>query len=270
VFGPAGLQQRTVGAASQYAGGDGLGSVRLITDGAGNAAGAAGYEAWGAPKAGSATLGGFGFTGEQADAETGFVYLRARHYDPATGRFVQQDGYLGQTSRPQSLNLFAYVQGNPVKMVDPSGHAEALGGGNLNNTRQECIAAGYLADFCALASPEELAAVMADTGGTLIDPTDPIDVIRNGSPADWVVCGATLLGTDGLSALANIGARATVRGIFKTLDKVGISYTKHAAEMILGRGPRGITEQTVLDTYRNGRLYHDPKSGNYISRASAQ
>ncbi len=33
VFGPAGLQQRTVGAASQYAQGDGLGSVRLITDG---------------------------------------------------------------------------------------------------------------------------------------------------------------------------------------------------------------------------------------------
>jgi len=28
MFGPAGLQQRTVGAASQYAGGDGLGSVR--------------------------------------------------------------------------------------------------------------------------------------------------------------------------------------------------------------------------------------------------
>jgi len=63
VFGPAGLQQRTVGAASQYAQGDGLGSVRLITDGSGAAAGGATFEPWGAPKAGSATLGGFGFTG---------------------------------------------------------------------------------------------------------------------------------------------------------------------------------------------------------------
>jgi hypothetical protein len=51
VFGPAGVQQRTVGGASQYAGGDGLGSIRLITDASGNAAGTAGYEAWGAPAA---------------------------------------------------------------------------------------------------------------------------------------------------------------------------------------------------------------------------
>ncbi len=47
VFGPAGLRQRTVGSASQYAQGDGLGSVRLITDGSGAATGTAGYEPWG-------------------------------------------------------------------------------------------------------------------------------------------------------------------------------------------------------------------------------
>lgn len=107
VHGPAGLQQRTVGAGSQYAHGDGLGSVRLVTDGAGIATGSATYEPWGAPRAGSASLGGFGFTGEQADAETGFVYLRARHYDPATGRFMQAGSWLGAVGSPQSLNRFA-------------------------------------------------------------------------------------------------------------------------------------------------------------------
>jgi RHS repeat-associated protein len=122
VFGPAGLQQRTVGAASQYAQGDGLGSVRLITNGAGAAAGSASFEPWGAPRAGSASLGGFGFTGEQADAETGLVYLRARHYDPATGRFVQQDSYAGAPGNPQGQNRFAYAEGNPVRHTDPSGH----------------------------------------------------------------------------------------------------------------------------------------------------
>lgn len=91
VFGPAGVQQRTVGSASQYAQGDGLGSVRLITDGSGNAAGSASFEPWGAPQAGATSLGGFGFTGEQTDAETGFVYLRARSYHPATGRLLQAD-----------------------------------------------------------------------------------------------------------------------------------------------------------------------------------
>lgn len=117
-FGPAGLQQRTASATSQYAQGDGLGSVRLITDGAGNAAGAASFEPWGAPKGGSATLGGFGYAGEQTDAETGFVYLRARHYDPATGRFVQQDP-LGLGGG--STNLCAYAGDNPTMFTDPSG-----------------------------------------------------------------------------------------------------------------------------------------------------
>ena len=75
----------------------GLGSVRLATDSAGGQVGAATYEPWGAPKPGSATLGGFGYTGEQTDAETGLVYLRARHYDPASGRFTNAHslGFMG-------------------------------------------------------------------------------------------------------------------------------------------------------------------------------
>jgi len=121
VFGPAGLQQRTVGSASQYAQGDGLGSVRLITDGSGAAAGSATFEPWGAPKTGSATLGGFGFTGEQADAETGFVYLRARYYDPTTGRFIERDNYPGTINSPVSLNSYTYAHDNPVRFTDPSG-----------------------------------------------------------------------------------------------------------------------------------------------------
>lgn len=168
-FGSAGLQQRTAGGASQYAQGDGLGSVRLVTDGSGSAAGSASYEPWGAPKAGSASLGGFGFTGEQTDSETGFVYLRARSYDPASGRFVQQDSYLGSTVDPASMHLYGYVGNNPIRRTDPSGH-EASEGGTLNNTRQECATAGHLADFCALAPPAELAVIETDRGGTLIRP----------------------------------------------------------------------------------------------------
>src|SRR5207249_2116528 len=63
-------------------------------------------------------LGGFGYTGEQADSETGLVYLRARHYDPATGRFLQQDpaGLAGS-----GVNPYAYVGNTPTAATDPSG-----------------------------------------------------------------------------------------------------------------------------------------------------
>ncbi len=43
----------------------------------------------------SATLSGpstnWQFTGEQRDADSSLYYLRARYYDPATGRFLSRD-----------------------------------------------------------------------------------------------------------------------------------------------------------------------------------
>ena len=44
------------------------------------------------------------------DGETGLYYLRARQYDPATGRFTSADplGYGGGD------NLYAYAENNPV------------------------------------------------------------------------------------------------------------------------------------------------------------
>jgi len=61
------------------------------------------------------------FTGEQRDLETGLDYLRARYYDPATGRFVSRGADAGSGGRPWSQNRFAYVEGNPVIQTDPSG-----------------------------------------------------------------------------------------------------------------------------------------------------
>ena len=199
VFGPAGLQQRTVGSASQYAQGDGLGSVRLITDGSGVAAGAATFEPWGAPKAGSATLGGFGFTGEQTDAETGFVYLRARMYDPTSGRFLQQDSYFGSLGTPQGQHRFAYASGNPTNLVDPSGHETIGEGGNSNNARMECIALGVNPALCMQMPPDDLDLLLSEdagsqNGGTLIDPTDPVSAWRDGSWIDKGICILSLVG----------------------------------------------------------------------------
>lgn len=33
----------------------------------------------------------YGYTGREHDAESGLIYYRARHYDPALGQFLQQD-----------------------------------------------------------------------------------------------------------------------------------------------------------------------------------
>src|SRR5262249_44516493 len=50
------------------------------------------------------------------------IYLRARHYSPALGRFLQRDTFGGFAARPQSLNRYAYAENNPARFTDPSGH----------------------------------------------------------------------------------------------------------------------------------------------------
>lgn len=62
------------------------------------------------------------YNAEYTDSSTGNQYLRARYYDPASGRFLTKDTYLGETNDPLSLNLYTYAQNNPINYVDPSGH----------------------------------------------------------------------------------------------------------------------------------------------------
>lgn len=64
-------------------------------------------------------VGRFGVMAE----DNGLYYMRARFYHPGVRRFLSQDTVWGEVSSPQSLNLYAYVEGNPVMRVDPSGHS---------------------------------------------------------------------------------------------------------------------------------------------------
>ena len=69
------------------------------------------------------------FTGQDQDVVTGslgsgvYDYL-FRKYDPSAGRWLSPDPYGWNAVRlrhPQSLNRYAYVQNNPLSMVDPTG-----------------------------------------------------------------------------------------------------------------------------------------------------
>jgi len=62
----------------------------------------------------------YGYTGEWTDP-TNLVYLRARYYDPATGRFLSKDPVRGLPSLPQTLNPYTYAVNNPIRYTDPSG-----------------------------------------------------------------------------------------------------------------------------------------------------
>ncbi len=51
----------------------------------------------------------------------GLVKVGVRWYDPAVGRFLQPDPWLGSVYAPLTLNAYAYCVNDPVNAVDPSG-----------------------------------------------------------------------------------------------------------------------------------------------------
>ncbi len=113
---------------------DHLGSLRMVTDQAGNLIARHDYLPFGEEVPG----GSFGrsskfgpndggylplkFTGQLRDGETGLDYFGARYYGSAMGRFTSaDDGSDQDPSDPQSWNLYSYVRNNPLKNIDPSG-----------------------------------------------------------------------------------------------------------------------------------------------------
>jgi RHS repeat-associated protein len=98
---------------------DPLQSVRGTVNASGILTGSTSYDAWGNPL----TTGGltattpFGYAGGYTDPD-GLLYLINRYYDPATGQFTSVDPDLAQTLQP-----YAYTDGDPVNQSDPTGQA---------------------------------------------------------------------------------------------------------------------------------------------------
>ena len=66
----------------------------------------------------SSTVGNaFGFQGHRKDAETGFLYVRNRYYDPEIGRFITADP-MGYVDGPSMYQFGGY---SPVNFTDPLG-----------------------------------------------------------------------------------------------------------------------------------------------------
>jgi RHS repeat-associated protein len=63
-----------------------------------------------------------GAWGYRNEALTGGLQkVGVRWYDPAVGRFLQQDPWLGDIYEPLTLNAYGYCVNDPVNAVDPTG-----------------------------------------------------------------------------------------------------------------------------------------------------
>lgn len=97
---------------------DGLGSITAITNTSKQVVQSYEYESFGLVRPSTTFANSYTFTGREWDSETGLMYYRGRTYDMREGRFLSKDpiSFLGG-----SINLYAYVQNNPINFIDPTG-----------------------------------------------------------------------------------------------------------------------------------------------------
>jgi RHS repeat-associated protein len=71
------------------------------------------------------------YTGQERDDESGLDYHGARYYVPWLGRWLSPD----RMGAIDGLNIYAYVNNNPVKFNDPDGKEKVIlvGGGDIEN-----------------------------------------------------------------------------------------------------------------------------------------
>jgi RHS repeat-associated protein len=66
------------------------------------------------------------YRGEQYDPDLSLYYLRARYYNPSTGRFMSRDPEDHSLRNPNALHRYLYANGEPVNRIDPSGRSATL------------------------------------------------------------------------------------------------------------------------------------------------
>jgi len=128
---------------------DHLGTPRKITDENGVVVWSADYLPFGEASAATADLeSNFRFPGQYHDAESGLHYNYYRYYDSSTGGYLTPDP-IGQAG---GINLYPYVQNDPINRVDPSGLSGTVAVSPfgppliLSNTPEQLAANKALAD----------------------------------------------------------------------------------------------------------------------------
>jgi len=104
------------GGTTSYYAQDGIGSITSLSNAAGSLAQTYTFDSFGNRTASSGSVTNpFQYASREFDAETTLYFMRARYFDPASGRFISEDpiGFDGD-----GPNFYAYVRNNPLTGID--------------------------------------------------------------------------------------------------------------------------------------------------------
>jgi RHS repeat-associated protein len=122
--------------ATSYLHQDNLGSVSAITDGTGAVVERLAYDPWGKRRNTNGLADSTdsivaqktdrGYTMQEQLDEIDVVHMNARIYDPLIGRFMSADSIIPNPTDMKAFNRYSYVNNNPLRGVDPTGHVTAF------------------------------------------------------------------------------------------------------------------------------------------------
>jgi RHS repeat-associated protein len=288
--GPLGAVSMTDSSSTFYYHSDPLGSITDVTDASGDPQWSYSYEAYGSQftateVSGTAPANPLRFEGQYLDSESGLYDLRARQYDPTSGRFDGLDPLEGPLGWP-SETAYGYVGGRPTVLTDPWGlcpgcgwvkdKAEDVGGwagdkagaaGGWAGSQAEGAAGWVQQHSPSLTTVSNVSAGFGDTvsfGATrkARDVLGTNDVVDFGS-------GAYIGGEiGGYGTLALTGAAGIARDTACSAAEAETRIAGDAEGFIGPGGHRNIPSDWVTRPNRrwNGQRYWDPDNptGNYV------
>jgi RHS repeat-associated protein len=158
-----------------------------------------------------------GAYGVQTDA-SGLVYMRARYYHPYLARFLNED----PIEFEGGMNWYAYVNGNPLNLVDPTG-LEATDGPWGGFWGDALLNSGLLED--------------AAYGWSQSDWTSAMGITGKAANGVGMVAGAA----DAAGNLATLGVKAMLIGIVEKFGREGLE----AALKTMAKEAAGNTTSTI-------------------------
>jgi RHS repeat-associated protein len=240
---------------------DHLASVKLVTKADGTIQERTNYAAFGQAKPTSNLP--KGFIGERADVETGLIYLNARYYDPALGRFPSPDDY-DPTLAGVGTNRYAYAGNDPVNKSDPNGHASGWGDvfhdifGTNNVATVKDAAKEYAKNEAQKAGNVAFEGMKATTPlGSYYDAKDAIEAAKRGKVKDaaasgfWAIVGVL----PGGRIEGKIAKEAVELG-----SKTGKAFGSYTVEFLSGKfyHGKGPVERMNRTAAEKAKLHNDP------------
>jgi RHS repeat-associated protein len=213
---------------------DHLGSASIVTNAGGTIENESDYYPYGGEMVISATVPqNYKFTGKERDAESGLDDFGARFHASALGRFMTPDWDAkpitvpyAKFGDPQTLNLYSYVENDPVNRADADGHQDGLRNATTAGNPGAPSQAKQNCDANPAACKGQVGAQNKPPAQTPPKPADKND--KTGGGAMVVVSGTATGGVvkTGATATGTAGAG----GFYNSKDGVSVGAAASGAE----------------------------------------